>query len=65
MMLWAACLSSLLLLVSADTSVHILSTKYGNGQLITSSILNWIPDSHYSASKDIVIGGFQIVESGT
>ena len=62
MMLLTVCLSSLLLLVRADNSVHILS-KYQNGQLITSSMLNWIPDSQYSASKDFVIGGFEIVEN--
>ncbi|XP_001603588.2 protein unzipped [Nasonia vitripennis] len=61
MKLLALCLSSaLLLLVGAQTSVHILS-KYGNGQLITSSILAWIPHTQYSASKTLVIGGFEVV----
>ncbi|XP_011502533.1 PREDICTED: protein unzipped [Ceratosolen solmsi marchali] len=54
--------SSLLLFVKPDTSVHILSEQYGNGQLITSSTLNWIPDLRYSASKEFVIGGFEIIE---
>ncbi|KAJ8679450.1 hypothetical protein QAD02_015237 [Eretmocerus hayati] len=65
MMLLSALVSSLLFiqLTRADTSVHILSSKYGHGQLITSSILSWISDSQYSASKDFVIGGFELVGS--
>ena len=50
----------LLLLTSADNSVHILS-KYQ--QLITSTTLNWLPRSHYDSSREIVIGGFEIEES--
>ncbi|XP_058799185.1 protein unzipped isoform X2 [Phymastichus coffea] len=60
-MMWLA-LSALLLAqhcVNADTSVHILSKNYN--QLITSSTLNWISESHYSASKELVIGGFETV----
>ena len=51
--------STLLLSVSADSSVHIRS-KYG--QLITSTTLNWLPHSHYTNSNEIVIGGFEVVK---
>lgn len=64
MMLLTLCLSSLLVLARAETSVHILS-KYGNGQLVTSSILTWIPHTQYSATKSFVIGGFEIISTST
>ncbi|CAL7946840.1 unnamed protein product [Xylocopa violacea] len=48
----------LLLLTSADNSVHILS-KY---QLITSTTLNWLPRAYYHPSKEIIIGGFETQE---
>lgn len=55
-------LGVLLLSATADDSVHIQSsTKYG--QKITSTTLKWLPVARYnpSESKEIVIGGFEIV----
>lgn len=50
-------ISTLLLSVSADSSVHTMS-KYH--QLITSTTLNWLPHTHYTAtSEEIVIGSFE------
>ncbi|XP_011311766.1 protein unzipped [Fopius arisanus] len=46
----------------SDNSVHIFSTYR---LPVTSSILNWLPISHYDSSKNntLVIGGFQISKS--
>ncbi|EFN86325.1 protein unzipped isoform X2 [Harpegnathos saltator] len=57
-------LGVLLLSVTADNSVHILS-KYGQQQ-VTSTTLKWLPVVHYnpSESKEIVIGGFEIAPDG-
>ncbi|XP_053987878.1 protein unzipped [Hylaeus volcanicus] len=49
-----------LLLTNADNGVHILS-KYH--QLITSTTLNWLPRAHYDSSREIVVGGFESVDS--
>ncbi|XP_032683995.1 protein unzipped isoform X2 [Odontomachus brunneus] len=57
-------LGVLLLSATADNSVHILS-KYGL-QPLTSTTLKWLPVGHYnpSESKEIVIGGFEMVPDG-
>ncbi|XP_015595023.1 protein unzipped [Cephus cinctus] len=49
----------LLLSVTADESVHIMS-KYN--QLVTSSTLNWLPIAHFDPAKEIVIGGFEVFQ---
>lgn len=49
-----------LLVVTADYGVHIMS-KYN--QRITSTTLNWLPRAHFDSSKEIVIGGFEIIDA--
>lgn len=68
-MLWqknylALGLLGVLLLSATVDSVHILS-KYGH-QPLTSTMLKWLPVAHYNPneSKEIVIGGFEIMPEG-
>ncbi|XP_014205059.1 protein unzipped [Copidosoma floridanum] len=59
-------LSTTLLLpvaTSAEESVQIFSKPYD--QFITSSTLKWIPDYQYSASKNLIIGGFEVTDGAS
>uniref|UniRef100_A0ABD2WAB7 Uncharacterized protein n=1 Tax=Trichogramma kaykai TaxID=54128 RepID=A0ABD2WAB7_9HYME len=57
-MIFLLSINYLFFLTNADSSVYILS-KYSNNQLITSSTLRWISQTHYSESRDYIIGGYQ------